>query len=320
MIETLSTWFDIQAERTRAFPEKLFDNPLRTMLLDGVQRRNASLDALFYNVSAITEAEQATLAFWLAREGALLLVPPTGEGPLSLFLDPGRFLDAGGGDAAALAVAGVGSSALGSAAFARDVADGLGAPVAAVVSGYGLSDVVTEALGGAFWFGGLNSIRHAFEGLDRATRAITRSELETSVDAAAHAFSRDTATLIRLFEDDRFRTPLLVGHSKGNLVVSEALYALHHAGRLGTMLARGTRIVTVSARVAMPPEFAGRVVDVMGSLDSFGGLNSRQDIPTDLSIAGKWHSTNPEFPFDMGIDVPVAIRDALDLFDTGRPV
>jgi hypothetical protein len=50
-----------------------------------------------------------------------------------------------------LAVTGVGSSAFGSVAFAWDASVALGQPVAAIVPGYGLADVVPQALGG--WFG-----------------------------------------------------------------------------------------------------------------------------------------------------------------------
>jgi hypothetical protein len=50
-----------------------------------------------------------------------------------------------------LTITGVGSSAFGSVAFAWDVSTALGEPVAAIVPGYGLADVVPQALGG--WFG-----------------------------------------------------------------------------------------------------------------------------------------------------------------------
>jgi len=50
-----------------------------------------------------------------------------------------------------LAITGVGSSAYGSVAFAWNVSKALHEPVAAVVPGYGLADVIPQALGG--WFG-----------------------------------------------------------------------------------------------------------------------------------------------------------------------
>ncbi len=51
-------------------------------MLDGIQRRNAFLDALFYDIAVLREGELPQLAFWLAREGALLVVPPTGGADL----------------------------------------------------------------------------------------------------------------------------------------------------------------------------------------------------------------------------------------------
>ena len=319
MASTVSVLADVQSGRAAAFPQKFADNPLRALLLSGLQRRNASLDAVFYDVGVVTEPETKTLAFWLAREGAILLVSPSGGPAIEVCLTPDAFFAAGGGDAAALAVAGVGSSALGAAAFARDVADALDRPVAAVVSGYGLADVLTEALGGFFWFGGLNSLRHAFEGLDEATKRFTKSEPPRSITVDWLDVSRDTATVIALLEDPRFRADLLIGHSKGNLVISEALYALEtkspHAAALH---AEKQRIVTVSAKIGMPPSYR-RVLDVIGQWDAFGELNSRPDIPADYVVPGAWHSTNPEFPLGMGIKVTETLRTVLAMFDAPPP-
>ena len=66
----------------------------------------------------------------------------------------------GTGDAVdAIAVAAVGSSALGTGALARNIADHLGRPVAGVVSGFGMSDLLTEAMGGWFVLGSRNALR-----------------------------------------------------------------------------------------------------------------------------------------------------------------
>lgn len=320
MLSTVPTLTAVQLERAAAFPSKFADNPLRAAMLDAVQRRNAALDALFYNVANIAPEETKELAFWLAREGALLIVPPTGAGRLSVCLDKADFLARGGAQVGALVVAGVGSSALGSAAFARDIADALGQPVAALVSGYGLSDVLTEALGGFFWFGALNSIRHLFEGADRQTKRLSASEPDPSASGPDFVrISKDTATLIDLLGDSAFAVPLLVGHSKGNLVISEALYALADKGRLAPVAAASS-IVTVSAKVGMPAAFAGKVFDIIGQWDGFGALNSRPDIPADLVVPGAWHSTNPDFPMNMGIRMTQVMEQALAMMQGSLPV
>ncbi len=52
-----------------------------------------------------------------------------------------------------MSITGVGSSALGSVAFAWNLSVALGRPVAAIVPGYGVADVVQQALGGWYGFG-----------------------------------------------------------------------------------------------------------------------------------------------------------------------
>ncbi|UGX94288.1 hypothetical protein G6321_00053645 [Bradyrhizobium barranii subsp. barranii] len=101
---------------------------------------------------------------WLAREGAILIVPRPAAVRSKLCGTVDEFAAAGGPNIHILAVAGGGTSALGSAAFARNVADAFETTVAAVVSGYGLSDLLTEALGGWFWFSALNRFSHQFVG------------------------------------------------------------------------------------------------------------------------------------------------------------
>jgi hypothetical protein len=198
--------------------------PLREAALESFRRRNATLDGIFYDIGTVTKQEATAIAPWLAREGEILIVPPTGQGPLVHCATPDGFATAGGKQLRVLAVAGVGSSALGAAAFARNIADALGVPVAAVVSGYGLADLLTEALGGWFWFGALNRFRHQFEGLDAVSRTLNGMEAVSSTATGLELgdISRDTATVMALLADSRFSFSLLTGHSKGNLVISEA--------------------------------------------------------------------------------------------------
>jgi hypothetical protein len=197
---------------------------------------------------------------------------------------------------------------LGAAAFARNVADALDKQVAAVVSGYGLADVLTEALGGFFLFGALNSVRHAFERFDNLSKSASRAGRSIETVDGVVRLSEDTATVIGLLEDDRFSAQLLVGHSKGNLVISEALYAVQaRSAALAAELSRRFSIVTISAKIGMPAVFPS-IIDIMGQWDGFGALNSRPDIPGDVIVPRAWHSTNPEFPLGMGIDVTTTLK------------
>ena len=291
-----------QLSRNTAAETHESPTPWREATLEGWRRRNAVLDAIFYDVGKVTQAEAACLSPWLAKEGAILIVPPTGTEPLTLCPTIEDFEKEGGRDVRALAVAGVGSSALGSAAFARNVADAFGQPVAAVVSGYGLSDLVTEALGGFFLFGALNSIRHTYEQLDHLARRAQQAALEASAESATFELPRmslDTQTVYRLLSDRRFHFKLLTGHSKGNLVVSEALYELDE-GHAPATLSKDTWLVTISAVITMPPRYRN-IVDVIGSIDWFGAMNSRLGLGVEQARPWEWHHTNTELPFHLPV-------------------
>ena len=314
MLESALVYRAAQTARTLSLPEQIdAPSPGREAFLEGFRQRNAFLDYLFYDIGVITPDEARRLSPRLAAEGAILLVPPSGRGAAKICLGIDSFIEAGGADVATLVVAGVGSSALGSAAFARNVADAVGEPVAAVVSGYGLADVATEALGGFFWFGMLNQLRHSFERFDRflEPKVVAQASPEESASQAFVRLSKDTQTVLALLGDRRFSFTLLAGHSKGNLVLSEALYELRDrdAARIDE-LASTVRLVTVSARIAMPPPFAD-VIDVMGEWDWFGGLNSRPDIKADRIAPSAWHHTNTEIPFHL--PVTAMMRDVLAL-------
>ncbi|SDB39874.1 hypothetical protein [Bauldia litoralis] len=292
MASTLSTLREVQVERTIAVPG-MAEPPPVSASLEGIRRRNAALDALFYDVSVVTLDEARTISPWLAREGSILHVPPTGKGDLTLCATPDDL--AGVGAVSSLAVAGVGSSALGSAAFARNIADATGEPVAVVVSGYGLSDLVSEAMGGWFLFGAANRTRMV-ERLVSEMKAPTASDLGAT---ELRRSSKDTATVIALLSDPRFDFTLLTGHSKGNLVVAEALYALIEVGEGKLPIPADTRIVTVSAAIEMPRGFS-RITDVIGAWDWFGGLNS-SNVTIDVLVPHAWHHTNREVPFHLPV-------------------
>lgn len=281
------------AKVSRAADWQVLETPTRPVLLESARQHNAILDAVFYDVGVVSLAEAQNIAPDLAPEGAILLVPPSGSGSVILCHSVDEFAIYGS-HMGALAVAGVGSSALGTAAFARNVADAIGRPVAGVVSGYGLADLITEALGDSFWFGTLNSIRHAFEDLDRISEAgVIR---EPFPGTATKRESRDTRTVMALLTHPQFRFDLFVGHSKGNLVISEGLFELRTGdANQFKRIVEGCRIVTVSARVAMPRQFSG-VIDVMGEWDWFGTLNSRSSINADHLVRDGCHHTNTELP------------------------
>lgn len=317
MRETFATLRAAQLSQTASLAARAAEAPGKVAALEPFWERNLTLDGLFYDVKVVDPAEAEAVSRQSdAAEGAILIVPPPGRGALTICRTLEAFLAAGGSGIRALSVAGVGSSALGAAALARNVATATGAPVAAVVSGYGYSDVASEGLGGWFWFGTMNRLRHGFEVLDRTfapqprTFAAEAVVKKTAAKTPLSRISLDTWTTLQLLGDPQFDFDLLVGHSKGNLVISEALYALGEAdeARLETVAAKA-RIVTISARIAMPPA-CRTVIDVMGTADALGELNSTPGIwKTDIKVFGAGHHTNTDLPGH--IDVDDVVRQAL---------
>jgi hypothetical protein len=285
------------AARNAAITKELQNSALPELALESLRRRNAVLDALFYDIKVIPHAEAENVAPWLAAEGALLYVPPQGGGAMEVFPSADALANKHRDDVSTLAVAGVGSSALGSAAYARNVADAIGRPVVAVVSGYGMADLAAEALGGYFWFGGVNAIRHFVESVDlRRKSGMVVEPLAASNDLSLGQLSRDVQSVIALLQHKKLQIKLLTGHSKGNLVISEALYELSDRDSAATRrVSSAATIVTVSAKVGMP-KACKKVIDVIGALDNFGFMNSRRDIRTDVSVPNAWHHTNTSIP------------------------
>jgi hypothetical protein len=97
---------------------------------------------------------QAGLSPFIDREGSIIVVSPSNSGrSIRHYKNALRFMMKEGDTVSAIAVAGVGSSVLGTAALARNVADKYGFDVAGVVSGYGFTDLITESIGGWFFYG-----------------------------------------------------------------------------------------------------------------------------------------------------------------------
>lgn len=285
-------------------------------VLEGLRKRNASLDTFFYDVTKISDAEQALLLPYKAEEGAIVVVPPSGMGEITIHHSAAEFKDDAPGQLDTLVVAGVGSSALGTAALARNVADALGKTVVGVVSGYGLADLPFEAMGGYFMFGGLSRLRHKFHQLQHLAQASGPSapSAAASLDSTAASseasskniiatvqLSPDTHAVKALLGDTRFRFRLLVGHSKGNYVIAEALEGMRiSAPARFNAIAPKLHIVNISARSELP-DGCGNVINVMGAIDNFGLLNSVPSLePFDVTPFG-WHHTNTELALSLNV-------------------
>lgn len=278
---------------------------------------NTALDVVFYDVGSLSSPERSSLSAHLVPEGSIVIVPPRGsDRPLRTLL-PWDFVreQADKTDAAvdAIVVAGVGSSAIGTAALARDVADHLRRPVAGIVSGFGMADALTEALGGWFVLGATNALRHVL------ARALDANGLKDHVrDAASHRDmnrrfesagldrdrfiygSPDSTMLLYLLLELGSRIKLLVGHSKGNYSIENALQGWLEAHRkTRTPISPNLCIVTLGAVLRFPPEFAN-VHQFIGGVDGFGMINSRP-LVEHVRVSGAWHSLNTRLPGHLSV-------------------
>ncbi|MGH9023610.1 MAG: hypothetical protein ACRDV9_11015 [Acidimicrobiia bacterium] len=82
------------------------------------RRRNALIESLFYDLSSLSPVERAKLTSMLEREGSIVVVSPGASGrPIRRYKKALRFINKEGDNVQAIALAGVGSSARGTAAW-----------------------------------------------------------------------------------------------------------------------------------------------------------------------------------------------------------
>ena len=296
---------------------------------------NTALDALFYDVGALTTTllAQHTLISTTALHKELPPNHPLRTLDLSAATNPSgsiiivdaqpaavvrppfgdmkQFIDFANGAGAAslrtLTITGVGSSAYGAVAFGWDVSKAIGEPVAAVVPGYGLADVVPQALGGWFGFGIYDALQSATQdflatftptlammGKELARSTPGRIPAETGAPVFRHgsAASDDVHAILKAVP----RIRRLVGHSKGALAIENALRSLKSPRA-------GISIDTLGC--VIEEEFDEvRYQQFLGWLDALGSLNSWNRIPEHRPFAH--HSTNSAIPLSMQVASSVA--------------
>ena len=227
MFETAFALGLTQFARSLSLPERVRHRTARNAALEPWRLRNTGVDALYYDVKALTADETFYISDSIASEGLIMIVPPTGGPMLTLCDSVDEYRLRGGRDVHALAVAGMGGSAIGAAAFARNIANAIGEPVAAVVSGYGLGDIVNEAIGGAFLFGWLGNVRSNLEVIDDMVgrpKLGAYGKRDAEVDGEKSR-GLDADTVASLLSDPTLSFTLISGHSRGNRVIADALNA-----------------------------------------------------------------------------------------------
>lgn len=203
-----------------------------------------------------------------------------------------------------VSVTGVGSSAWGSAAFAWNLSAALDAPVAAIVPGYGLADIVPQALSGWFGFGVQDELRRvgqewinllapffATAGRRLVMSVPERAERDLPDDALPFRAGSPESDILHaiLLEDEAIVR--VCGHSRGALCIENALRSLHKA--------RAERLEVVTFGCTINEETDATYRQTMGWMDGLGWLNSWGNLPE--RMIGAWHSTNTQLPAAMPV-------------------
>src|ERR1700751_1344262 len=238
---------------------------------------NTALDFMFYDVPTLRVALAKQDAPMQARgekppsriidldalsdpEGSLLLIDATTAPYVHKYQSLKKFLESPyqeTRDVDIATITGVGSSALGSAALAWDIAVALEKPVLAIVPGYGVADVILQGLGGWFAFGlhdflssktliqtGLAAAAPETARIGRELAASTPQEPTAPGGAPIFRYgsgSSDALHALLEYREKAFR--LLVGHSKGALQINNAIQSL------AVERTQGLRVVPLGCRI-----------------------------------------------------------------------
>lgn len=237
-------------------------------------------DMFFYDTSNLTDRDWMLLGPNVIKEGAVLVVRPSKDNAeIEVFDYAGEMLDKYKDDDSidTVTVTGVGSSDIGAASFARSVADVLGRPVAAIVSGYGVRDVMFEGMGGYFVFGLKNRMLQRMEDMfDDWASVFGSAAFAPLYKAISHMAYIDTGAdchaLHELVERNQGRIKNLIGHSKGNLMIANCLSCLEGEGKITNS---DIHIITLGCGVELPNAYRN-VDQFIGTLDMLGRINTAE--------------------------------------------
>lgn len=292
--------------------------------------RNQAIDSVFYDVSSLTLEEWLSLTPWVDKKGKIIVVSPSGSPKKTIrhYESSFEFLQSNDWKSVlAVAVAGVGSSVIGTAALARNVANSCHGDVAGIVSGYGVSDVMQEGLGGWFFYGKLDQFRYEMENAVDDLSAIlsttfakgtdVKKYLRKYFDSPLDAYvpsSPDVGALhdilLERYQHENTNLRLLVGHSKGNLLISSVLnqmsYSLRNVDKGQDKAFHNLAVVTLGAVVDIPKDMIleENQYQFLGTLDALGRMNSRSiggDIARKTPVPGVWHTLNSRLPGHMDV-------------------
>ncbi len=246
----------------------------------GLARLRRGADPWVYPVSRLSAAERATLDKLEPAPGLVLAVGPQS---LRRFDAPQDLRGANEALARVAAAVGPGVGALGAAAFAREIALGLGEPVRVAPSSYSLADWATEMMGAL-------------------------SPL-LAQDGAALAARPEAETLLTLLTGPAAGVRLVVGHGVGAWIAAQVLRE--------TPPDRPRRLVSFGAAPSASEKFDS--LAVIGAAAVYGWSLTDTSAPIWDAPIGVGHHVNPILPWRLDVRAHLAEIEAEDPFLTARP-
>jgi hypothetical protein len=320
------SWFEI--------PRPFIEPTLRALRMG-----NTAFDALFYDVNTMLTdlflhgsivvkgaapsrfaeltkgCSQLDLSALSNPAGSILVVDAGRPPHITQFKDVPTFISwvkAHGRNLRTASVTGVGSSALGSAAFAWNVSTALDEPVAAIVPGYGVADALQQGLEG--WFGVYNwwVQRMAQQVLAHTMPRAARSDRDLMMTAPGDAeantgapglrrgsgsslptWCKQSSNVLHAILKDVPNIKRLFGHSKGAAAIKNAIE------RLPRNTTQRLHVVTFGCSIAEDTPTAG-YSQFLGTIDGLGLLTAFNPSHT---LIPTHHSTNKSIPFSMPVSV-----------------
>ncbi|MBQ9535246.1 MAG: hypothetical protein IJU78_05345 [Clostridia bacterium] len=249
--------------KTRRLGKKLAAVLLAVMLLS-LPAAAGYADSTYYNTGCLTSQETSVLLAQAFEKGSVVVMTPTNNVFYTGAAAEQMVID---GDVQIVTIAGVGSSVIGTAAFAKHVAKIKNQPVAGIVVGYGDGTIYTEGTQGYF--------------IGRPSNV-----------AGVYYEEPASQKLVDLYAAGA-RPSLLIGHSKGNMDVANALFKMYNEGHQSWYA--GVTVKTFGCGVYVPAG-VGTFRQYIGTLDTLGYTNT-VNWGSMTYVYGKYHTTNPTYTF-----------------------
>lgn len=221
---------------------------------------NTYYDSMYYYTGLLTNKEFSELSD--LPKGTVIVMSPIdnhyyyGEEAEQLIID---------GSVTIVSFTGVGSSSVGTAAFAKHIAVARDEYVAGIVTGLGVTSVGSEGIQGYY--------------IGRPSNIAGTYYVEPASDKLAELYIEGG------------RPKLLIGHSKGNMDLANALYKLNNEGNKSMF--EGVKIITFGCGVYVPSG-VGSIKQYLGNLDSLGIMNTVSYYNL-IWVYGAYHTTNPYY-------------------------